>query len=61
VAFAFVDMKDIDLHVLGSARQIGEYGCPFGEVADHVTAKVAGEHGARERILEEDLYHLFYS
>jgi hypothetical protein len=61
VAFAFVNVKDFDLHVLAPARQIRENGSPLAEVADHVAADVAAEHGAGQRILEEDLYHLFYS
>ena len=60
VAFAFVNMNDIDFHVLTSARQIGEDRGPLAEVPYHVTADIAADDGARQRILEQDLYHLFY-
>ena len=61
VAFAFVDMKNVNLHVLTSARQIRKDGRPLAKISDHVAADVAAKHGAGERILEQDLYHLFYS
>ena len=61
MAFAFVNMKNVDFHVLAPARQIREDGCPLTEVADHVAANVAAEDRARKRILDQDLYHLFYS
>jgi len=60
VAFAFVNMNDFNLHVLASARQISEDCGPLAEVPDHVAADIAAEDRARQRILEQDLYHLFY-
>jgi hypothetical protein len=59
MALAFVNVKNVDLQVLGPARQIREDGRPLAQVPDHVTADVAREHRARERVLEQDLYHLF--
>src|SRR6478672_1859456 len=58
VALTFMDMKDIDLHVFGPARQIRKYCGAFAEVADHVATDVTAEDGARQRILEQDLDHL---
>jgi hypothetical protein len=59
VALAFVYMKDVDLHVLAPAWQVGKHSRPFGEVPDHVTAYIAAEDGAGERVLEQDLNHRF--
>jgi hypothetical protein len=61
VAFAFMDMKNVDLHVFAPARQIREHSGPLAEVTNHVTANVTAEHGAGKRILEQDFDHLFYS
>jgi hypothetical protein len=59
VAFPFVDVKHVDFRVLHPARQIGEDGSPLAQVSDHVAADVASENRTRERILEQDLDHLF--
>ena len=61
VAFAFVDMKNVDLHVFAPARQIRKNRGTLAEIADHVAANITAEHGAGKRILEQDLDHLFYS
>lgn len=61
VAFTFVDMKNVDLHVFAPAWQIRKHGGSLAEVADHVAANITAEHGAGKRILEQDLDHLFYS
>jgi hypothetical protein len=61
VAFAFMDMKNIDLHVFAPARQIRKHRGSLAEVTDHVAANVTAEHGTRKRILEQDFDHLFYS
>ena len=58
VALALVNVKNFDLHVLGALRQIREHGSPFAEVTDHVAADIAVKDRARQRILEQDLYHL---
>jgi hypothetical protein len=59
VALPLMHMKNVDLHVFASAGQIGEDSSALSEVPDHVTANVAAENRARQRILEEDLDHLF--
>src|SRR5688500_3981708 len=59
VALALVNVKDVDLHVLGPAREIRENGRPLAQVTDHAAADVAGEDRARERVLEQDPNHLF--
>lgn len=58
VAFAFVNVQNVDLHVLRPAWQIRENGSPLTEIPDHVAANVAVEDRARQRVLEQDLYHL---
>jgi hypothetical protein len=58
VALTLMDMKDIDLHVFGPARQIRKDCGAFAEVANHVATDVTAEDGARQRILEQDLDHL---
>ena len=61
VALAFVNMKNLDLHVLTPAWQIRENRGALTEIPNHIAANVTTEDGARERILEQDLNHLFYS
>jgi hypothetical protein len=61
MALSFVHMEHVDLHVFGPAWQVGKDRGAFTELANHVAANVTAEHGAGERILEQDLYHLFYS
>lgn len=58
VALALVNMKNLDLEILGSPRHIGENRRALAEVSDHVATHVAGEHRARERVFEQDLDHL---
>jgi hypothetical protein len=54
-----MNVKNVDLHVLGASCKIREDGGPFGEVPNHVATDVTAEDGARQRILEQDLDHLF--
>jgi hypothetical protein len=58
VALALMNVKNFDLHVLGALRQISEHCSTFAQIPDHVAADIAVKDRARERILEQDLYHL---
>ena len=57
VALAFVNVKNVDFHVLGPARQISKDGSSLAQLPDHVTADVTGEDRTGERILEQNLDH----
>ena len=58
VTLPFMDVKNLDLHVLGALRQVGEHGSSLAEIPDHVAADIATEDRARQRVLEQDFYHL---